>query len=195
MPKILQKYKNKVQFFFLQKFKKIVPRLIQETKIKDCEISIKTTSNNLFALVDILKNKANIQFDQLIDIVVVDQPKEKFRFKIIYLFLSVKFNSRLSLITKTTEIKSVSSLISLFQSVGWLEREVWDLYGVFFQNHPDLRRILTDYGFLGHPLRKDFPLFGFNEVFFNENNQKVTYYAVKTDQNFRSFNFKNPWLI
>lgn len=194
MPKILQKYKNKVQFFFLQKLKKIAPKLIQETKIKDCEISIKTTSNNLFALVDILKNKANIQFDQLIDIAVVDQPKEKFRFKIVYLFLSVKFNSRLSLITKTTEIKSVSSLISLFQSVGWLEREVWDLYGVFFQNHPDLRRILTDYGFLGHPLRKDFPLFGFNEVFFNESNQKVTYYTVKTDQNFRSFNFKNPWL-
>jgi NADH dehydrogenase (ubiquinone) Fe-S protein 3 len=118
MPKILQKYKNKVQFFFLQKLKKIAPKLIQETKIKDCEISIKTTSNNLFALVDILKNKANIQFDQLIDIAVVDQPKEKFRFKIVYLFLSVKFNSRLSLITKTTEIKSVSSLISLFQSVG-----------------------------------------------------------------------------
>lgn len=194
MTLINQSYKNKVQFFFLQKLKNIVPKYVQSTKIKDCEIYINTTSKNLYNLVDILKNKVTCQFDQLIDIAVIDKPQENFRFQITYIFLSVRFNSRLYLVTKCSETSAISSLNQLFRSSGWLEREVWDMYGIFFVNHNDLRRILTDYGFRGHPLRKDFPLFGFKEVFFNEENKKITYYNVKTDQNFRSFNFKNSWI-
>lgn len=188
------KYNNKVQRFFLEKLNTTVPRLIQSKKIKDCEIYVKCTSKNLIKLVDILKNKSNCQFNQLIDIAVIDKPNKNLRFQVTYLFLSVKFNTRLYLITKTSETRQLSSLTGLFKSAGWLEREVWDLYGIFFSNHPDLRRILTDYGFLGHPLRKDFPLFGFKEVFFDESRKKITYYPIKTDQNFRSFNFANFWV-
>ena len=191
----LKKKIGKVQFLFLENCKKIEPKLIPNTRIKDHEIAIKSTANNIYPLADMLKNRLTMQFDQLIDIAVVDQPQEKFRFKTVYLLLSLRYNCRLYLMTKSTETSGLLSLTSLYKSAGWLEREVWDLYGIFFQNHPDLRRILTDYGFIGHPLRKDFPLFGFKEVFFNEENKKITYYNVKSDQNFRSFNFKNPWAI
>lgn len=194
MTLIAKKYKNSVQFFFLNYCKKIAPKFIQNVKIKDCELIIKSLSKNISFIIDLLKNKINMQFNQLIDIIVVDQPQEVFRFKTIYLLLSVNFNCRLYLITRCQEAKSLFSLSKFFKSAGWLEREVWDMYGIFIQNHPDLRRILTDYGFIGHPLRKDFPLFGFKEVFFNEKTKKITYYPVNIDQNFRSFNFKNPWI-
>ncbi len=185
---------NKVNFFFLEKLKLIVPKLIQNIKVKDGEPYIYSKSKNIFGLADILKNKITCQFDQLIDIAVIDKPQEKLRFQITYLFLNIQFNCRLYLVSKASELSILTSLTKLFKSANWLEREVWDMYGIFFSHHPDLRRILTDYGFLGHPLRKDFPLFGFKEIFFNEETKKITYYDVKIDQNFRSFNFKNSWL-
>lgn len=124
MTLVNDKYNNKVQRFFLEKLNTTVPKLIQSKKIKDCEIYVKCTSKNLIILVDILKNKSNCQFNQLIDIAVIDKPNKNLRFQVTYLFLSIKFNTRLYLITKTSETRQLSSLTGLFKSAGWLEREV-----------------------------------------------------------------------
>lgn len=191
---ISKKYNNSVQFFFLGYLSRIVPKLIRQSWVKNHEIGIKTSATSVKFLLTVLKKKVTTQFSQLVDIAVVDQPFEKLRFKITYLLLSLQFNCRLYVTIKTDEVKPILSVTSVYKSAGWLEREVWDMYGVFVQKHPDLRRILTDYGFLGHPLRKDFPLFGFKEVFFNEEIKRIVYYPVDIDQNFRSFSFKNPWI-
>lgn len=191
---ISKKYNNSVQFFFLGYLSRIVPKLIRQSWVKNHEIGIKTSATSVKFLLTVLKKKVTTQFSQLVDIAVVDQPFEKLRFKITYLLLSLQFNCRLYVTIKTDEVKPILSVTSVYKSAGWLEREVWDMYGVFVQKHPDLRRILTDYGFFGHPLRKDFPLFGFKEVFFNEEIKRIVYYPVDIDQNFRSFSFKNPWI-
>ncbi len=140
-----------------------------------------------------LKNNIETKFKQLIDITAVDYPEKEKRFKLVYLFLSHEINSRIIVDFFVNENEIVSSLTSIFPSANWMEREVFDMYGIKFKDHPDLRRILTDYNFEGHPLRKDFPLTGHNEVRYSEDNKKVIYEPVKLEQNYRNFDFDSPW--
>ena len=166
---------------------------INKTSIKHNQINIEIDKEDLIDVVLFLKTNKDTKFRQLIDITVVDYPEETQRFKIVYLFLSHEFNQRIILSYFINENELISSLTSVFPSANWMEREVFDMYGVNFKDHPDLRRILTDYGFKGHPLRKDFPLTGFNEVRYSEKEKKVIYEPVKLEQNYRNFDFESPW--
>ena len=133
------------------------------------------------------------KFKQLIDIVGVDFPNSENRFKIYYLLLSHENNLRMKLMVSFNLEEKIPSITKLYPSANWMEREVFDMYGIKFKNHPDMRRILTDYGFVGHPLRKDFPLTGFNEVRYSEKEKKVIYEKVKLEQDYRNFDFESPW--
>ena len=140
-----------------------------------------------------MKTDKDSKFRQLIDITVVDYPEKNQRFKMVYLFLSHEFNQRIILYYLMNEKELINSLTSIFPSANWMEREVFDMYGVNFKDHPDLRRILTDYEFKGHPLRKDFPLTGHTEVRYSEEDKKVIYEPVKLEQNYRNFDYESPW--
>jgi NADH-quinone oxidoreductase subunit C len=140
-----------------------------------------------------LRNDANCQFEVLVDICGVDFPEREERFDVVYNLLSLKRNNRLRVKTSTDEEAPVPSVSSIYPSAGWYERECWDMYGVFFSDHPDLRRILTDYGFDGHPQRKDFPLTGYVEVRYDDEQRRVVYEPVRLVQEFRSFDFLSPW--
>ena len=166
---------------------------INSSKIKHDQIYLEIDSEDLIDVVLFVKTNKDTKFRQLIDITVVDYPERSKRFKIVYLFLSHEFNQRMILSYDISENEVISSLTSIFPSANWMEREVFDMYGVKFTNHPDLRRILTDYGFKGHPLRKDFPLTGFNEVRYSEKEKKVIYEPVKLEQNYRNFDYESPW--
>ena len=148
---------------------------------------------NLLKVIKTLKDHENLKFTQLIDLTAVDYPDKPKRFNIIYILLSIDYNSRILISTYITEDDIVDSITSLFPCSNWYEREVWDLFGVSFKNHPDLRRILTDYGFNGFPLRKDFPLSGNVEVRYDMKSKKVIYEPVKLTQGFRDFDFESPW--
>tara|TARA_B100001741_G_scaffold128386_1_gene105830 strand:- start:227 stop:817 length:591 start_codon:yes stop_codon:yes gene_type:complete len=166
---------------------------VKNTKIKHNHISINIENENLLEVVLFLKNNNETKFRQLIDITAVDYPDNEKRFKLVYLFLSHEFNSRIIVDFFVNENEVVTSLTSIFPSSNWMEREVFDMYGINFKDHPDLRRILTDYGFKGHPLRKDFPLTGHNEVRYSEDEKKVIYEPVKLEQNYRNFDYESPW--
>ena len=166
---------------------------IQNSYIKFNELLIESNVNELINIIQFLKTDDKCKFRQLIDIVGVDYPEEEKRFRLIYLFLSHENNLRIKLLIKFETDQSINSLTKIFPSANWMEREVFDMYGIKFKNHPDLRRILTDYGFKGHPLRKDFPLTGFNEVRYSEKDKKVIYEPVKLEQNYRNFDFESPW--
>jgi len=147
----------------------------------------------LLDVVTFLKNNNETKFRQLIEITAVDYPENEYRFKMVYLLLSHEFNKRVIIDYSIKENDIVTSITSIFPSANWMEREVFDMYGINFKNHPDLRRILTDYGFKGHPLRKDFPLTGHNEVRYSEEEKKVIYEPVKLEQNYRNFDYESPW--
>jgi NADH-quinone oxidoreductase subunit C len=166
---------------------------IKSTKINHEHICINIENENLLEVVLFLKNNNETKFKQLIDITAVDYPESERRFKLVYLFLSHEFNSRILIDFFINENEIVTSLTSIFPSSNWMEREVFDMYGIKFKDHPDLRRILTDYGFIGHPLRKDFPLTGHNEVRYSEDDKKVVYEPVKLEQNYRNFDYESPW--
>ena len=166
---------------------------VKTTKINHNHIYINIENENLLEVVLFLKNNNKTKFKQLIDITAVDYPENERRFKLVYLLLSHEFNSRIILDFFINENEIVTSLTSVFPSSNWMEREVFDMYGVKFKDHPDLRRILTDYGFKGHPLRKDFPLTGHNEVRYSEDDKKVIYEPVKLEQNYRNFDYESPW--
>ena len=166
---------------------------INKTEIKHEQIYIEIDKDDFIDVVLFIKTNKDTKFRQLIDITVVDYPEETQRFKIVYLFLSHEFNQRIILSYFITEKEVISSLTSIFPAANWMEREVFDMYGVHFKDHPDLRRILTDYGFEGHPLRKDFPLTGHNEVRFSEEEKKVVYEKVKLEQDYRNFDYESPW--
>ena len=168
------------------------------TKIKES----KTSHNQLYILIDeddlldvvmLLKTNKNTKFRQLIDITAIDYPENQKRFKLVYLFLSHELNHRIVLSYFINETDQIPSLTNIFPSANWMEREIFDMYGIKFSNHPDLRRILTDYGFEGFPLRKDFPLTGHNEVRYSEDEKKVIYEPVKLEQNYRNFDYESPW--
>ena len=166
---------------------------IKESKIKHNQLYVTINSEDLLDVVLLLKTNKNIKFRQLIDITAVDYPENQKRFKIVYLLLSHEFNQRIILSYFISENEKISSLTKIFPSANWMEREVFDMYGIKFNDHPDMRRILTDYGFEGHPLRKDFPLTGHNEVRYSEDEKKVIYEPVKLEQNYRNFDFESPW--
>ncbi len=166
---------------------------VNSTKINHNQIYTSIENENLLEVVLFLKNNNETKFRQLIDITAVDYPANEKRFKLVYLFLSHEFNSRIIIDFFINEKEVVTSLTSVFPSSNWMEREVFDMYGVNFKDHPDLRRILTDYDFTGHPLRKDFPLTGHNEVRYSEDEKKVIYEPVKLEQNYRNFDYESPW--
>ena len=166
---------------------------IKNTKINHNHICLNIENENLLEVVLFLKNNNQTKFKQLIDITAVDYPQNEKRFKLVYLLLSHEFNSRVLIDFFINENEVTTSLTSVFPSSNWMEREVFDMYGIKFKNHPDMRRILTDYGFEGHPLRKDFPLTGHNEVRYSEDEKKVVYEPVKLEQNYRNFDYESPW--
>ena len=154
---------------------------------------VNINSSDLFKVVKNIKNNDKLKFSQLLELTAVDYPDRAKRFSLVYIFLSIEYNSRIILTTDIKENDTIDSITSLFSSANWYEREVWDLFGVTFMNHPDLRRILTDYGFSGFPLRKDFPLSGNVEVRYDMTSKKVVYEPVKLTQDFRDFDFESPW--
>ncbi len=166
---------------------------IKSSSINHNELKLLINEENLIDVIVFIKNNSHTKFRQLIDITAVDYPEKEKRFKLIYFFLSHEFNLRLNLEYFIKENEIVSSITSIFPSANWMEREVFDMYGVSFKDHPDLRRILTDYNFKGYPLRKDFPLTGHNEVRYNEEEKKVIYEPVKLEQNYRNFDYESPW--
>jgi NADH-quinone oxidoreductase subunit C len=166
---------------------------IKKTEIKHNQLYINIESEDLINVTLFIKNNENTKFRQLIDVTVVDYPENSQRFKVVYLFLSHEFNQRIVLSYLINENEVIASLTSIFPAANWMEREVFDMYGVKFKDHPDLRRILTDYGFDGHPLRKDFPLTGHTEVRYSEDQKKVIKEPVKLEQNYRNFDYESPW--
>ncbi len=166
---------------------------IKETKIKHGQIYITINPEDLLDIVLPLKTGNETKFRQLIDITAVDFPENDQRFKMVYLLLSHEFNQRIIISYFISENQQVPSLTKIFPSANWMEREIFDMYGIKFTDHPDLRRILTDYGFEGYPLRKDFPLTGHKEVRYSENEKKVIYEKVKLEQNYRNFDYESPW--
>jgi len=166
---------------------------ILNSKIENEELLFEINADDIIEVIQFLKSHDECKFRQLIDVAGVDYPEEERRFQLIYLLLSHEFNLRIKILTYLDEKQSISSIVKVFPSANWMEREVFDMYGIKFKNHPDLRRILTDYGFKGHPLRKDFPLTGFNEVRYSEKEKKVVYEPVKLEQNYRNFDFESPW--
>ena len=166
---------------------------INKTKIKYNQIYLETDKDDLVDICLFLKTNKDTKFRQLIDITVVDYPERNQRFDVVYLFLSHEFNQRIIIKYSISENEVIPSITNIFPSANWMEREVFDMYGVTFKDHPDLRRILTDYGFKGHPLRKDFPLTGHSEVRYSEDEKKVISEPVKLEQNFRNFDYESPW--
>ena len=166
---------------------------IKESKIKHDQIYISINSEDLIETIMLLKTNEYTKFRQLIDITAADYPENQKRFNLIYLLLSHELNKRIILNFSINENQQVPSLTKIFPSANWMEREIFDMYGIKFTDHPDLRRILTDYNFKGYPLRKDFPLTGHEEVRYNEDKKKVIYEKVKLEQNYRNFDYESPW--
>ena len=166
---------------------------IKNSSIKNEELLVKVEFDNLYSTLLFLKTNEQCKFKQLIDIVAADYLGDDQRFRIYYLLLSHENNLRIKVSINLSIDEKVPSIVKLYPSSNWMEREVFDMYGIKFKNHPDLRRILTDYNFKGFPLRKDFPLTGFNEVRYSEKEKKVIYEPVKLEQDHRNFDFESPW--
>ena len=166
---------------------------IKRSEINFNQLIIYIDVEDIISTILFLKTNEKCRFRQLIDITAVDYPQDEKRFKVVYLLLSHEKNLRIIINTKIDEKIIVPSITKIFPSANWMEREVFDMYGVSFKDHPDLRRILTDYGFDGYPLRKDFPLTGHTEVRYSEERKKVISEPVKLDQEYRNFDFESPW--
>ena len=166
---------------------------IESSHIKFNQLTIEVQIGSILKTILFLKTNEKCKFRQLIDITAVDYPEKDKRFKLVYILLSHETNLRLIINSYINEKTEIPTIIKIFPSANWMEREVFDMYGITFKDHPDLRRILTDYNFEGHPLRKDFPLTGHAEVRYNEDKKKVIYESVKLEQNYRDFDFETPW--
>ncbi|PZM16847.1 NADH-quinone oxidoreductase subunit C [Rhizobium tubonense] len=167
--------------------------LISLSEIKYGELTVTTSADKLIALLRFLRDDAKCGFINLIDICGVDWPQRPDRFDVVYHLLSPKNNHRIRIKVPTGEEQPVPSACAVYPGADWFEREAWDMYGILFTGHPDLRRILTDYGFEGHPLRKDFPTTGFVEVRYDDAAKRVVYEPVELKQEFRNFDFLSPW--
>ena len=172
---------------------KMCPKWVENVLQRKGETEICVSPEHVVPFATFLKEHSNSQCKQLIDVTAVDFPSRKSRFCVVYQLLSVHYNSRIRLKTHVDEITPIDSMSEIFPSAAWWERECWDMFGIFFSNHPDLRRILTDYGFQGHPLRKDFPLSGYVEVRYDDSEKRVITEPVELTQEFRYFDFASPW--
>ena len=166
---------------------------INSSEIKHNQIYLTIDSEDIIDVILFLKTSENTKFRQLVDITAVDYPENDKRFNLVYLLLSHEFNTRIIIQSSINENEVVPTITKIYPAANWMEREVFDMYGINFKDHPDLRRILTDYGFEGFPLRKDFPLTGHNEVRYSEDEKKVIYEPVKLEQNYRNFDYESPW--
>tara|TARA_B110001452_G_scaffold103948_1_gene86246 strand:+ start:372 stop:965 length:594 start_codon:yes stop_codon:yes gene_type:complete len=166
---------------------------INDSKIDHNQLYLTIDPEDLLDVTFFIKTNKDFKFRQLIDITAVDYPENTKRFKMVYLFLSHEFNHRILMSFFINENEVIPSLTKNFPAANWMERETFDMYGVNFKDHPDLRRILTDYGFEGHPLRKDFPLTGLTEVRYSEEQKKVISESVKLEQDYRNFDYESPW--
>ena len=178
---------------FIKSINLMVPKFIEKSVITKEDVTIYTSPEYIVPLVNFLKNHTNAQFDMLVDMTAVDYPEREKRFEVVYLFMSVKYNSRLKIKLSVDEITPVHSIEGVFPNAGCSERETWDMFGIFFQENSDLRRILTDYGFEGYPLRKDFPLSGYVEVRYDDTQRRVVVEPLEMTQEFRLFDFSSPW--
>jgi NADH-quinone oxidoreductase subunit C len=170
-----------------------LPEDVIDTEVALGELIVRVQRSAIVRVLTFLRDDSNCQFKCLMDICGVDYPEREERFEVVYNLLSLKHNQRVRVKLSVDETTSVPSVTGVFSSTDWWEREAWDLYGISFSDHPDLRRILTDYGFEGHPLRKDFPLTGFVEMRYDDEQKRVVYEPVKLTQAFRSFDFESPW--
>jgi len=166
---------------------------VSEVAVAGGELSLRCAVNNVIRVLTFLRDDNQCQFKGLMDLCGVDFPQREPRFDVVYNLLSISQNTRIRLKVATDENTPVPSATAVFSSANWWERETWDMYGIFFADHPDLRRILTDYGFEGHPMRKDFPLTGYVEVRYDDEQKRVVYEPVKLVQEFRNFDFLSPW--
>ena len=171
----------------------LVPKWIQSYIFHKNEYTFYVSPKNVVPFLYFLRDHMNTQYKILIDLTAVDYPSRSLRFEVVYNLLSVQYNARIRIKTCIDEITPLPSSTSLYSASGWWEREIWDMFGIFFQNHPDLRRILTDYGFQGHPLRKDFPLTGYVEVRYDDSEKRVVTESLELAQEFRYFDFGSPW--
>ncbi|KAI8903847.1 hypothetical protein EDD86DRAFT_214470 [Gorgonomyces haynaldii] len=173
--------------------KDCLPKYIQQVSIYKDELTLYVAPTAVIPVTTFLKHHSATLMEQVTDICGADYPTRENRFEVVYHFLSVKYNQRLRLKTYCNETTPVPSLTGLYKGANWFEREAWDMYGIFFTGHPDLRRILTDYGFEGHPLRKDFPLTGYVEVRYDDEKKRVIAEPLELAQAFRFFEYQSPW--
>ena len=169
------------------------PNEVVGTTVAFGELTVESTLSGIVPLIEFLRNDPNCRFSTLIDITAVDNPARPARFDMVYHLLSMYQNLRIRVKARVREDEMVPSLIGVFPGANWYEREVFDMFGIYFSGHPDLRRILTDYGFRGHPLRKDFPTTGYVEVRWNDVEKRVVYEPVNLVQEYRQFDFLSPW--
>ena len=166
---------------------------LADARVAFGELSLLVGARQIAETLTLLRDAPNCLFKILVDLTAVDRPDRERRFTVVYHLLSMKHNRRVRVTVETDEVTPVPSVVSVFSTANWFEREAWDMYGILFADHPDLRRILTDYGFDGHPLRKDFPLTGYVELRYDPEQQRVVYEPVSLRQDFRSFDFLSPW--
>lgn len=178
---------------FIVEIGKLVPRWIQSLELRKSEMRCNVKTEFVPDFLCFLKQHTNTQFQQLIDLSAVDFPTKSKRFEVVYILLSIEYNCRLIVKTQVDEITFLKSVTKLFPCAEWFEREVWDMFGVFFLEHPDARRILSDYGFQGHALRKDFPLTGYVELRYDDSEKRVVTEQIQVSQEFRLFQFSTPW--
>jgi len=170
-----------------------LPKFIQQFSVLKDELTLYTAPSAVLPVLEFLRDHSQCQFKSVVDISGVDFPEREKRFEVVYHLLSVKHAGRIRVKTYANEADGVPSATGLFRGADWYEREAWDLYGIMFTGHPDLRRILTDYGFEGHPLRKDFPLTGYTELRYDEERKRVVYEPLQLTQSFRNFESQSPW--
>jgi len=170
-----------------------IPQEAESVAIVNDELVVVVNRDTIVRVLTFLRDDVNCQFKQLMDVCGADYPERAERLEVVYNLLSLTHNRRIRVKVRTDEETPMPTVTGVFSSAGWWEREVWDLLGVYFSGHPDLRRILTDYGFEGHPLRKDFPLTGYVEVRYDDEQKRVVYEPVKLPQEFRTFDFLSPW--
>lgn len=172
----------------------LLPDAVLETTLsRTQELVVRIKRDSVVTVLKALRDDGDTQFTQLVELTAIDWPEQAERFEVVYMLLSMKKNQRVRISLTTDENTPVASVTEVYSAAGWFEREVWDMFGVLFSDHPDLRRILSDYGFQGHPLRKDFPLTGYVELRYDEDQKRVVYEPVRLVQNFRSFDFLSPW--